>query len=351
MTTPKIGEKRGPTTELAGPRPRGPAGEPLGAGGAPPVEAGDVTAKGQPSLTEARGAEPEDAAAAAGRREDDGPEEDDSARQPGQGGGEADRRTTLTQRPTGARARRAGTAAGLGTVAEAEEERLEAEAALAETGAVAAAQSAVDAEEGFEGMVEGYPESFWNAVERDGTVEKPPLMDWNEWQAWRSAEGGLPKGVRDREVQMKEVKLFKAAMKRYYGEDHAEKRKRSRQEAKLLKEKQEEALKTARQLFSTRSVGSTGSSRTAADTSAIIRRAGVLLPNKECYAEFMDKMEAVIEVGETCYIGTFSPDFVARIRGRTKILYDVYTEYDLDRDRQELGGSVAEHFFLSLIHI
>ena len=134
----------------------------------------------------------------------------------------------------------------------------------------------MDAEESFLETVEGYPDSFWNAVERDGTVEKPPLMDWNEWQAWRKAEGGLPKGARDREVQMREVKLFKAAMRRYHGADHAEKRKRIRQEAKALKERREEALKTARQLFSTRSVGSTGSSRTAADTSVILRRAGAL---------------------------------------------------------------------------
>ena len=172
---PSKGGKRGPTGELEGPRPKDPAGEPIGEGGEPPVEAGEVTAEGQPSLTEARGAEPEDAAAAAGRRADDGPEGEYSARQPGQGGGETDGRTTLTQKPTGARARRAGTAAGLGTVAEAgEEDELDAEAPLAETGAGAAAQGAVDAEESFLETVEGYPDSFWNAVERDGTVENPP---------------------------------------------------------------------------------------------------------------------------------------------------------------------------------
>ena len=71
----------------------------------------------------------------------------------------------------------------------------------------------------------------------DGVIDRPELMDWNEWQAWRSAEGGLPKGVRDRTVQLEEVKLFKAAMKRYHGEDHAEKRKRIRHEAKLLRER------------------------------------------------------------------------------------------------------------------
>ena len=222
------GEKRGATAELAGPRSKDIDGEPRDEGGVPLEEAGDATAEGQPSLIGARGAEPEDAAAAAGRRDYDGPEEEDSARQPGQGGGEADGRTTLTQKPTGARARRAGTAAGLGTVAESEEERLEADAALAETGAAAVAHSAAEPEETFEDMIEGHPGSFWIAVESDGIVDKPELMDWNEWQAWRSADGGLPKGVRDREVQLKEAKLYKAAMKRYYGEDHAEKRKQIR---------------------------------------------------------------------------------------------------------------------------
>ena len=134
MASPSKGGKRGPTDELEGPRAKDLAGEPRGEGARPPAEAGDVTADGQPSLTEARGAEPEDAAAAAGRCDDDGPEGEDSARQLGQGGGETDGRTTLTQRPIGARARRAGTAAGLGAVAETEEERLDAEAAAAETG-------------------------------------------------------------------------------------------------------------------------------------------------------------------------------------------------------------------------
>ena len=194
MDSPPRGGKRGPTTELDGPRAKDLAGEPRGDGAEPPAEAGDVTAEGQPSLTEARGAEPEDAAAAAGRRDDDGPEVDDSARQPGQGGGETDGRMTLTQRPTGARARRARPAAGLGTVAETGEDgELEAGAQPAGTGASAAAQSAVDDEgESFEGTVDGYPDSFWDAVERDKIVEEPPLMDWNEWQAWRKAGGGLP---------------------------------------------------------------------------------------------------------------------------------------------------------------
>ena len=135
-------------------------------------------------------------------------------------------------------------------------------------------------------------------------------------------------------------------MERDHGLDHAEKKRRIRQEAKLLRSSQEGAVLTARTLFSTRSVGSTGSSRTAADASTLLNRAGLLLPNKECYADFVEKMEGVIDLGEACYAGTFTPEFVRKIRCRTKILFDVYTAFDLDRDRQELAGSVAEHFFL-----
>ena len=199
------GGKRGPPGEVEGPRPKDSAGEPVGEGGEPPAEVSEVTAEGEHSLADARGAEPGDAAAAAGRR-DDVEREEDPTRQPGQGGGTTEGRTTLTRRPTEKGARKARTAAGLGAVAEDEEEEREAAAALAEAGATAAAEGAVEPEESFEEMVEGYPGSFWTAIEED-IIEKPELMDWNEWQAWRSAEGGLPKGVRDRSVQHKEVAL------------------------------------------------------------------------------------------------------------------------------------------------
>ena len=238
-------------------------------------------------MGEARGAEPDDAAAAAGRRDDARPEEEEPARQPGQGGVETDRRTTLTPRPTEAGTLKAGTAAGPGTVADIREGRPRAEAEPVELGEGAAAHSAAGSGQTFEGMVEGYPGSFWNAIEED-IIEKPELMDWNEWQSWRKSDGGLPKGARHGAVQRTEVLLFKAAMEKYHGLDHAEKKKRMKQEAKLLKKSQEEAVLTARRLFSTRSVGSTGSSRAAANASPLLTRAGLLLPNKENYGDFVN---------------------------------------------------------------
>ena len=190
MASPK-GAKRGPTAELEGPRAREPPGEPAD-GGARPAEAGGVEAEGQPFLDEARGADLVEAADAAGVREDAGLDEDDAARQPGQGGVEIERKTALTQGPTGTAGRKAGTAAGLETVAEDREGGLDEEATSAGAGPSAAAQSAVGEEDVFEEMIEGYPDSFWKAVEEDGAIDRPGLMDWNEWQAWRKSEGGLP---------------------------------------------------------------------------------------------------------------------------------------------------------------
>ena len=58
----------------------------------------------------------------------------------------------------------------------------------------------------FREMVEGYPDSFWEAVE-ESAIDKPMLMSWNEWQIWRKEEGGLPKGVRGSTEQKREVEL------------------------------------------------------------------------------------------------------------------------------------------------
>ena len=65
-------------------------------------------------------------------------------------------------------------------------------------------------------MIEGYPDSFWQAVE-DGAIEEPALMAWNEWQTWRKTDGGLPKGVRGSNEQKREVALWRAAMSHYHG--------------------------------------------------------------------------------------------------------------------------------------
>ena len=154
---------------------------------------------GEAPLAKARG-KGTDAAAAAAEDRDDAERETGLAGQPGQGGGKNEGQEALTRKPVGAGARRAGTAAGLTTVAEEEDEK-PAEAEPAEADGAAAAQSAAGPEDPFDGMVDGFPGSFWTAVEEE-FIEKPELLDWNHWQAWRKAEGGLPKGVRDTTVQL-----------------------------------------------------------------------------------------------------------------------------------------------------
>ena len=69
-----------------------------------------------------------------------------------------------------------------------------------------------------EGSVVGYAGFFWDAVAAE-VIPKPKLLAWNRWQNWRSKEGKGPKGVRGKEEQQRESKLWRAAMKEYYGED------------------------------------------------------------------------------------------------------------------------------------
>ena len=99
-----------------------------------------------------------------------------------------------------------------------EDEEAPDERNLAGAEGAAAADRAAEEEDPFEGMVEGVPGSFWTAV-ADELIEQPELLGWNDWQAWRRTEGGLPKGVRDSAVQQREVALYQAAMKRYRGLD------------------------------------------------------------------------------------------------------------------------------------
>ena len=91
-------------------------------------------------------------------------------------------------------------------------------------------------------------------------------------------------------------------------------------------------------------MGSTGSSRTATDTSALLNRANLLLPNKESFESFMQSMEEVIDLGEAVYPDTFTEDFVAKIRYKARILLKAYVDFELDRDSPGLGGAVAEDF-------
>ena len=84
-----------------------------------------------------------------------------------------------------------------------------------------AAVEGVDVHEVFEdfvGRVDEYPHSFWRAVE-DAVIPTPPLMDWNEWQRWRSQRGGLPREDRGRKEQQFEADLRVAAMTKFYGKN------------------------------------------------------------------------------------------------------------------------------------
>ena len=134
-------------------------------------------------------------------------------------------------------------------------------------------------------------------------------------------------------------------MIKYYGSDYREKIKRAREDRRALQERQKEAAVVARKLFPSDTVGSTGSSRVAADTSVFLNRANHLLPDKDSCDQFMVSMEEVIEFGQTLYPDTFTEDFVAKIRLRAKILWKAYDALRLNRDCQGLGGVVAELFF------
>ena len=138
--------------------------------------------------------------------------------------------------------------------------------------------------------------------------------------------------------------LYQAAMKKYHGPDFRQKLKEAREAAKALRDRRKESMVVARQLFPSAAVGSTGSSKVAADTSVLLTRAGYLLPNRESFAEFQHSMEQVIDFGALLYADTFTEDFVAKIRLRIKILFEVYQEYGLARDSSGLGGAVVESF-------
>ena len=206
-----------------------------------------------------------------------------------------------------------------------------------------AAEGATGPEDTFELMVEGYPGSFWEAVAEE-IIDQPALLTWNEWQAWRSLDGGLPKGVRDREVQSREVDLYQKAMTKYYGQNYKLQIRKMKEDRKKLEERQKEVMRTARRLFSSQTVGSTGSSRSASDTSPLLTRANRLLPNLGTYEVFKKDMEELIELGLEVYPGTFTEEFVFKIRTRMEVLQKVYRATDLDRDSPSLGGAVAEAF-------
>ena len=69
-------------------------------------------------------------------------------------------------------------------------------------------------------QVSGSEKTLLEAI-RDGDVPRPALMSWNEWQAWRSTTGRLPRlgtyGYKLTRAQ--EVALWKSVMNELYGDE------------------------------------------------------------------------------------------------------------------------------------
>ena len=172
----------------------------------------------------------------------------------------------------------------------------------------------------FDGMIEGFPDSFWEGVSR-GMIEQPELMDWNQWQSWRSSEGGLPRGARDRDAQKRESSLWQAAMVEYYGMDYKTQLKKKKEDEKKLREQRVEAQVVARKLFSSAEVGSTGTSRSATDSSPLLNRSNRLLPSLEAYPKFVEDMNSVLLRGSIAWPQTFTAEFMHKVRLKTCLLY------------------------------
>ena len=58
-------------------------------------------------------------------------------------------------------------------------------------------------------------------VIREGAILRPALMSWNEWQAWRSTTGRLPRLSVDgyKLTRAQEVALWKSVMNELYGDE------------------------------------------------------------------------------------------------------------------------------------
>ena len=68
-----------------------------------------------------------------------------------------------------------------------------------------------------ESAVKDFDGTFEQAVET-GVVPEPPLMHWNEFQKWRSAEGSRARG----RTSKQEVELYREVMTRYHGDQWKE---------------------------------------------------------------------------------------------------------------------------------
>ena len=69
-------------------------------------------------------------------------------------------------------------------------------------------------------QVSGSDRTLLEAI-RDEEVPSPDLMSWNDWQAWRSTTGRMPRAATDgySVTRAQESALWKAVMLDLYGED------------------------------------------------------------------------------------------------------------------------------------
>ena len=69
-------------------------------------------------------------------------------------------------------------------------------------------------------QVSGSEKTLLNAI-RDGDIERPRLMQWNDWQIWRRDVGRRPTAARDGRSTTTTVEsaLWKSIMCELYGDD------------------------------------------------------------------------------------------------------------------------------------
>ena len=106
---------------------------------------------------------------------------------------------------------------------------------------------AADAPLTIDSPISGYDGTFLDGVEA-GVVPAPPLMPFNEWQAWRSTEGKRPTVARDQRstTTRQESVLWRSVMEARYGATWHEDLAIREQEAAEEAEKKEQAEIEAR---------------------------------------------------------------------------------------------------------
>ena len=202
-----------------------------------------------------------------------------------------------------------------------------------------------------DGSVVGFSGSFWDAVVAKA-IPKPELVNWNKWQQWRSTDGGGPKGPRGRPEQQREAKLWRAAMKEYYGEDWQDVLRTGKTSigADRLALGQE-----VRELFPDVRCTTVGSGDAAAPkSSSLLRRAATLLVDLESYESHYDRISRLCTIGSQMYPDTFTPEVVRVAKVKVNLLRSAYEtiascpddDVPPGRDHPDVGATLAEAFLV-----